>query len=252
MSPSSPSSNSTTSRLDTTPSSSLLGTDEAGHERSKCGSDCSAVISTECSAETTPPLQLSFSDCETSAPTSKAFAPLSAEQLEAKIAPVGKRCYTCERVLPIECFARIRNKANPGREFRHSRCNQCRAKQNSGTPRVMKNREHVRKLKEQPCVDCGQRFPASCMEFSHTRGEHLFNIPEGIAYKSFSALVAELEKKDLVCANCRRLRTAQKRRDNMPSRCVAGRKPKFLAEVRPDTTEVRPGHRNPWRLLRGV
>lgn len=247
----SPSDSSTTSRSETTPGSSPLGTEKSGSEKLTSGSGCSAGTSAECSPEPTTQRQLSFCDCESSATTSKVFEPVSVEQLELKVAPTGKRCYSCTRLLPIECFAKIRNRNDPGREFLNPRCNQCRARRDAGSPRVLRNKEYVNKLKEAPCTDCGGKFPSVCMDFDHVHGEKRFNVSEGVNFKSFDVLVAELAKCELVCANCHRLRS-QSRLADKTQRHRVGRKGKFLAEVHPDLTEVRPGHRSPWRDGAGV
>jgi hypothetical protein len=64
-------------------------------------------------------------------------------------------------------------------------------------------------LKENtPCADCGNKFPHYVMEFDHARGEKKNNI-SSMKAKRFDnvSLQAELEKCDLVCANCHNTRT---------------------------------------------
>lgn len=65
-----------------------------------------------------------------------------------------------------------------------------------------------------PCHDCGGKFPACVMEFDHR--EPRIGGKEGtIAYlsrhNSMPKLMAELEKCDVVCANCHRIRTNQRK-----------------------------------------
>ena len=57
-----------------------------------------------------------------------------------------------------------------------------------------------------PCVDCGGSDPV-VLEFDHL-GEKSFNIAKGLRDRSWEALVAEIAKCDVVCANCHRRRTA--------------------------------------------
>lgn len=71
--------------------------------------------------------------------------------------------------------------------------------------------EFVQKVKERPCVDCGNRFPAPVMEFDHRIAEEKsFNLSRARDY-SFAQVVEEIAKCDLVCANCHRVRTWRQR-----------------------------------------
>jgi hypothetical protein len=72
--------------------------------------------------------------------------------------------------------------------------------------------EMVRKLKNRPCADCGLSYPYFVMDFDHREGvEKLFNIGNGIRRMvGTKRLLAEIEKCDLVCANCHRHRTARR------------------------------------------
>lgn len=82
------------------------------------------------------------------------------------------------------------------RAYRRKRCDDRRAKLDA--------------LKDKPCVDCGQSFPPCVMDFDHVRGAksrcvgNLFNVSE-------ARLMAEIDKCDLVCSNCHRIRTAARR-----------------------------------------
>jgi hypothetical protein len=62
--------------------------------------------------------------------------------------------------------------------------------------------------KDKPCMDCGNRFPSVAMDFDHVRGEKTM----GIAYMaqhgySLDLIRQEIEKCDVVCSNCHRIRT---------------------------------------------
>jgi hypothetical protein len=73
---------------------------------------------------------------------------------------------------------------------------------------------YLRAAKDAPCVDCGQRYPFYVMEFDHREGEtKLFNIADVTSKRRTSkeTLDRELAKCDLVCANCHRERTYQRR-----------------------------------------
>lgn len=66
--------------------------------------------------------------------------------------------------------------------------------------------------RDKSCMDCGGSFPFPVMEFDHREGEdkdrgisYLVRRPVGLA-----RLQAEMDKCDLVCANCHRIRTARR------------------------------------------
>ena len=61
-------------------------------------------------------------------------------------------------------------------------------------------------LKAGPCVDCGQTYPPCVMDFDHVRGVKLRSVGQ-LVDASISKLMAEIEKCDLVCSNCHRIRT---------------------------------------------
>jgi hypothetical protein len=65
-------------------------------------------------------------------------------------------------------------------------------------------------LKEEPCVDCGHCFPAECMHFDHVRGIKQFSLSSSTRY-SPKKTASELDKCDLVCANCHSIRTRKRR-----------------------------------------
>lgn len=64
-------------------------------------------------------------------------------------------------------------------------------------------------LKADPCKDCGCTFPPCAMDFDHCRGQKKFEVSRGLD-KPLSAVLEEIEKCDLVCACCHRIRTAKR------------------------------------------
>jgi hypothetical protein len=68
-------------------------------------------------------------------------------------------------------------------------------------------RAFVHEQKNRPCTDCGHSFPYYVMQFDHVRGEKLFNIGANYAGVTREKLIAEIEKCDVVCANCHAIRT---------------------------------------------
>jgi hypothetical protein len=74
-----------------------------------------------------------------------------------------------------------------------------------------KKRAEIHRLKEVPCADCGKEFPYYVMDFDHREGEiKLFSIGNRTTL-SGDKLMAEIAKCDIVCANCHRIRTHERR-----------------------------------------
>jgi len=73
-------------------------------------------------------------------------------------------------------------------------------------------------LRAAPCTDCNKRYPAQVMEFDHLgdKNEEI-SVMVGRNPKP-SALFAEIAKCELVCANCHRIRTINRRLDAQPTR----------------------------------
>jgi hypothetical protein len=65
----------------------------------------------------------------------------------------------------------------------------------------------VLELKDKPCMDCGIKFPACAMDFDHIRGKKSFSLNSMYSEKR---ILEEVSKCDLVCANCHRIRTANR------------------------------------------
>lgn len=68
-----------------------------------------------------------------------------------------------------------------------------------------------RDLKDAPCTDCGGRFEAAVMQWDHLPGFEKCANPSDLARKcSRRRLLEEIEKCELVCANCHALRTVRR------------------------------------------
>ena len=70
-------------------------------------------------------------------------------------------------------------------------------------------REKLAAIKNVPCADCGGRFPPVCMDFDHVRGQKLFLVCKPTTVGP--GLDEEIKKCDIVCSNCHRIRTHQRR-----------------------------------------
>ena len=78
--------------------------------------------------------------------------------------------------------------------------------------RRKENSEYVNALKAQPCVDCGNCYLPCVMDFDHVRGEKTKNIAFMLINDtSLEKIKEEIEKCELVCSNCHRIRTHQRR-----------------------------------------
>ena len=64
-------------------------------------------------------------------------------------------------------------------------------------------RAFLAELKDKPCMDCGGRFPAVCMDFHHRNGD---GKKFSFGTRSKALVLEEIKKCDLICANCHRLR----------------------------------------------
>jgi hypothetical protein len=134
-----------------------------------------------------------------------------------------RKCYRCGQLKSVEEFAwRRRRKLQ-----RDSFCRPCRSaygKEHYAANRqryIDQARKVKRKLsrertlylleyfKTHPCVDCGEEDPI-VLEFDHLR-EKRFNISKALHDRSLGSVLEEIEKCEVVCANCHRRRTARRR-----------------------------------------
>ena len=133
-----------------------------------------------------------------------------------------RKCYRCGEVKPAEDFAwRRRRKLQ-----RDSFCRPCRKAY--GREHYLANRQRFidqardqkQRLQRQrtlylieyfvthPCVDCGETDPV-VLEFDHLR-DKLFNIGQALSRTKWSSILAEIEKCQVVCANCHRRCTTER------------------------------------------
>lgn len=72
-----------------------------------------------------------------------------------------------------------------------------------------RKRDIIQAIKlERGCADCGYRENAVALEFDHRPGEvKSLSIGRAISQAGLDRLLAEIEKCDVVCANCHRIRS---------------------------------------------
>ena len=90
----------------------------------------------------------------------------------------------------------------------HTPWNKANGRQNrmNNKKAYKKRRKFIDTLKNVSCIDCNNNFPPECMDFDHVRGKKKFGISQH-SMKNMKDLLKEIEKCDIVCANCHRIRT---------------------------------------------
>jgi hypothetical protein len=141
----------------------------------------------------------------------------------SSIDPGFLKCYRCGESKPVDEFAWRRRKIGQRDTF----CRSCRKRY--GREHYLANRaryiEQARVQKKRlllerttylleyfetyPCLDCGERDPV-VLEFDHLRDKE-FDIGQQLTTRTWPAILAEIEKCEVVCANCHRRRTARRR-----------------------------------------
>lgn len=135
-----------------------------------------------------------------------------------------KKCSACVTSKPLTEFNR------KGQSF-HTKCKACQktywdawyanpenqAKHVANSVRNRKvDREKNLKLlieaKNKPCADCGEKYPPYVMDFDHLPGApKVANVAAMPGAWSEKTILAEIAKCEVVCANCHRERTYQRR-----------------------------------------
>ena len=81
------------------------------------------------------------------------------------------------------------------------------------TPRELAIKTRNRKLKfmrelkhDKACADCGISYPYYVMQYDHVWGDKVFSLSHCDRY-SWEEIISEVEKCEIVCANCHHTRT---------------------------------------------
>ena len=134
-----------------------------------------------------------------------------------------KKCRKCEESKPLSEYNRRGDRHQPYcrpcdnqksreryAENRESHLLSIRARSDRYRAEV---RLYVSSLKEsQPCSDCGKSYPHYVMDYDHTGTDKLFNIANAVNRGfSLEKIKTEISKCQLVCSNCHRIRTHNRR-----------------------------------------
>lgn len=127
----------------------------------------------------------------------------------------GKRCSTCKEWKPLTEF----NKRSTSRDGRQWSCRDCNkayhykhharhmaqivARRKRQT--AANQQQLLEYLRAHPCVDCGETDPV-VLEFDHVR-DKAYDVSRLLLGYSWARVLREIEKCEVVCANCHRRRT---------------------------------------------
>jgi hypothetical protein len=131
-------------------------------------------------------------------------------------------CSKCGTGRPLTDY----NFKNRSRGLRHSYCRDCgkeltrrHYRQNKrqyldrNLRAYARRRDFVRSVKSRPCADCGIQYPYYVMDFDHRDGELKMYELNSVVRMTMRDIIDEIGKCDVVCANCHRERTHQRRRN---------------------------------------
>ena len=76
---------------------------------------------------------------------------------------------------------------------------------------IAHHRAIIAEAKNVPCKDCTGRFPTCVMDFDHVSGIKVKDVSSMITHSPTPELLAEIKKCEVVCANCHRVRTHNRR-----------------------------------------
>lgn len=82
--------------------------------------------------------------------------------------------------------------------------------------RVEKIRELIIKSKDFPCKDCGKKYHWYVMDFDHIIGKKSFSLSQSsVGGRSIETVKKEIAKCEVVCTNCHRMRTYNRKQANI-------------------------------------
>jgi hypothetical protein len=123
-----------------------------------------------------------------------------------------KACSLCLVIKPMTAF-RVDNSSKDGHQSRCCVCQRAKRKE-----RI----DLINSYKDCPCADCGKTYPIDCMELDHIFGTKIANV-SAMRDAPISKLIEEINKCDVVCCVCHRIRTKNRREPTKEKRLQAHR-----------------------------
>lgn len=134
-----------------------------------------------------------------------------------------KTCRQCNQEKPLEEFAVNRTK----KDGRQGQCKACKKLYYDNYYRTspkekarllannkalrQSNVQFINELKSKPCTDCGESYPPYVMDFDHLDESLKTRNVSTMTIWSRAAIEKEISKCELVCSNCHRIRTHERR-----------------------------------------
>ncbi len=145
----------------------------------------------------------------------------------------AKVCTKCGVPKDLSSY-RFRGFRKDGSERRESWCRSCltaytteKRRENASYRKVNRKcvkrsqralKEDVNLLKSVPCSDCGNTYSPWVMQFDHVRGKKMANVANLVRSGCRNKAMEEIEKCEVVCANCHADRTHKRRKTALSSR----------------------------------
>jgi Family of unknown function (DUF6510) len=132
-----------------------------------------------------------------------------ARRAQIDLTATVKRCTSCGQVKPVDRF--VVNSKRPLSGIL-ARCKDCELARFAMIRADLRWR--VDALKGgRPCADCGGLFPPVCLDFDHLpQFQKRMGVAEMVSHcRTWVTIEAEIAKCELVCANCHRIRTTERR-----------------------------------------
>jgi len=131
---------------------------------------------------------------------------------------IGKECKVCRIVKHEDNFTLLK------KGVRHSYCKSCLRQKNLEYNRKNPGRRSpsssllIELKNSSNCMECGKSYPHYIMDFDHVKGEKRYNLSQ-IRNHSLQTVKREIEKCDIVCVNCHRVRTYNRKVNSKNLNC---------------------------------
>ena len=119
-----------------------------------------------------------------------------------------KECKICKEEKELTEFYKKENSID-GYQHQCKKCNNKITNSNRNKRNLEVRNFIIKQKEENPCSDCGDYFPYYVMDYDHLpKYNKEFEISQGLSLgKTEEDIKKEINKCELVCANCHRIRT---------------------------------------------